>query len=293
MLNGYSAERGFPVASCFNDALDKWGHGSQEPNETAFNVFHKTALPMFDYYEQNPAYGAPFHKVMQYFTKTPALSHEHIKTAFDWTSLSHATVVDVGGSLGHASVAILEANPTLYCVVQDLARPVAQATDPATSIVPEHMAKRISFQEHSFWDTQKVSADVYFMRMIFHDWSDKYAVKILRALLPAMRPGARLFIMDYVTRPYGVLKLGDERRMRMRDMQMMIMHNALERDEDEWRALFAQTDQRLRLAGICTPPGSALSLIELVLDGGVSNGDSGPVVTVSAPVESESVGAAA
>ncbi|KIV81899.1 hypothetical protein PV11_04048 [Exophiala sideris] len=287
VLNSYSSERGFPVASCFNEALDKWGHGSQEPNETAFNVFHETELPMFDYYEENPASGAPFHQVMQHFTKTPALSHEHIKTAFDWKSLSHTTVIDIGGSLGHASVAILESNPTLSCIVQDLPKPVAQATNPSTSIVPEHMAKRISFQEHSFWDTQKVSADVYFMRMIFHDWSDKYAVKILQALLPAMRPGAKLLIMDYVTRPYGTLKSGDERRMRMRDMQMMIMHNALERDEEEWKNLFAQTDRRLRLVDIHTPPGSALSLIELVLDGEVDVKTE--AVVVESPVESEKV----
>src|ERR1700753_1831703 len=31
-LSSYSSDRGWPIASRFNDALDKWGHGSQEPN---------------------------------------------------------------------------------------------------------------------------------------------------------------------------------------------------------------------------------------------------------------------
>ncbi len=75
-----------------------------------------------------------------------------------------------------------------------------------------------------------------------------------------------MLIMDYVTLPYGTLRIGEERRMRIRDMQMMVMHNALERDEDEWRRLLAETDSRLRLVKIRKPAGSALSLLEVVLD---------------------------
>lgn len=266
-MNRYSTNRGFPIAASFNEALEKWGHGSQESNETGFNIFKQTDLAMFDYYEQHPWYAADFHKVMKFFTKTPPLSHDHIKRAFDWSSLSFTTVVDVGGSLGHCSLAILEANPTISCVVQDLPQIVSQATDPARSIVPAHLASRISFQPHSFWDPQPIQADVYFMRMIFHDWPDKYSIKILRALLKGMRPGARLLIMDYVTLPSGSLSPADERRMRIRDMQMMVMHNALERDHAEWSRLLAQTDSHLRLVAIRTPPGSALSIIEVVLDG--------------------------
>ncbi|KIW86621.1 uncharacterized protein Z519_12746 [Cladophialophora bantiana CBS 173.52] len=40
---------------------------------------------------------------------------------------------------------------------------------------------------------------------------------------------------DYVTLPYGTLKIGDERQMQIRGMQMMVMRNAPERDEGEWR----------------------------------------------------------
>ena len=263
-LSRYSSDRGWPIASRFNDALDKWGHGSQEPNETAFNIFKDTELPMFDYHEAHPDFSTDFHAVMKQFTKTPPLSHEHIKSAFDWNSLSHAKVVDVGGSLGHCSIAIVEANPTLTCIIQDLPKTVAQAI--ANSIIPAHMADQITFQEHSFFDPQPETADVYFLRMIFHDWADKYAKKILQSLLVAMKPGARILIMDYVTLPYGTLRIGEERRMRMRDIQMMVMHNALERDEDEWRRLLAETDLRLKLVKILKPAGSALSLLEVVLE---------------------------
>ncbi|EXJ74635.1 uncharacterized protein A1O5_02932 [Cladophialophora psammophila CBS 110553] len=220
ILSKHSSDRGWPFASRFNDAIEKWGHDSPEPNETAFNIFKNTDLSMFEYHEQHPESSADSHAVKNQFTKSPPLSHEHVKSAFEWSGLSHARVFDVGGSPKND-------------------RPAAA---PSTSIVPAHMKSRINFHEDRFWDPQRVAADSYFLRTIFHDWADKYTKKILQALLVAMKPGSRILIMDYVTLPYGTLKIGNERRMRIRDMQMMVMHNALERDEGEWRRLFAETD---------------------------------------------------
>ncbi|KPI35989.1 6-hydroxytryprostatin B O-methyltransferase [Cyphellophora attinorum] len=244
-MNRYSTNRGFPIAASFNDAIEKWGHGAQEANQTAFNIAFNTKLPLFDHLATDPAYARDFHHVMKFFSKTPPMSIDHIRSAFDWKSLpANATVVDI-----------------------DLPEVVAQGTDPITSTVPRHLASRISFQPHSLWDVQpQRSADAYFMRMIFHDWPQKYAVKILRQLVAGMRAGARLLIMDYVTLEPGKLEPVDEKRVRMRDLQMMIMHNALERDVEEWTTLLVEADERLRLVGITTPAGSALSILEIVLD---------------------------
>jgi len=49
-------------------------------------------------------------------------------------------------------------------------------------------------------------------------------------------------------------------------MEMMITYNAVERDLEGWKALFAKADKRLKLQRITTPRGSAHSLMELVLD---------------------------
>ena len=265
-INRYSSTSGFPVGASFSDAVRKWGHGSQETTETAFNISKGTKLPAFEYHEENPAFARDFHHVMKLFSKTPPMSVHHIQRGFDWSSLpADATVVDLGGSLGHCSLAILEANPTVKCIVQVLPEIVGHAHK--ASIAPHHLADRISYQPHSFWDPQPVTnADVYFMRLVFHDWSHKYALRILRALVKGMRTGSRLLIMDSVTLPPGVMPLADEKRVRMRDIQMMIMHNSLERDEGEWRRLIAEADGRLRLVGINTPEGSALSILEIVLD---------------------------
>lgn len=64
-------------------------------------------------------------------------------------------------------------------VVQDL--PEVQAAFQA--FVPHDLTTRVTFQNHNFFNPQTVAADVYFLKMILHDWPDKYAVRILRNLL--------------------------------------------------------------------------------------------------------------
>lgn len=50
---------------------------------------------------------------------------------------------------------------------------------------------------HDFLEVQPVhGADVYLLRWILHDWSDKYAIQILRNLTPALKKGARVVVND-------------------------------------------------------------------------------------------------
>ena len=51
---------------------------------------------------------------------------------------------------------------------------------------------------HDFFNDQPVIADVYLFRNIFHTWADSQVVKILKATIPALRPGARIVVNDYL-----------------------------------------------------------------------------------------------
>jgi hypothetical protein len=50
------------------------------------------------------------------------------------------------------------------------------------------------------------------------------------------------------------------------DLIMMTHFNGFEREIDDWKALFAQADQRLKIKGIAQPSGSTNSIIELVFE---------------------------
>ncbi|KAJ9497194.1 hypothetical protein LTR99_002013 [Exophiala xenobiotica] len=283
-FNNFIAEDTFPVAAKVVEALEHYGHGRQEPNRAALNFTHNTDLVQYEWYETQPALRDRFSKIMTFMSKAPVMANEHVARGFDWKSLpADSTVVDVAGNVGHCSVSIAEANSSLKIIVQDLPKIIAHASNPETSVIPEPLRSRFTFMEHSFFNAQPVrGAAVYFLRMIMHDYSDEYALKILRPIVQSMSPHSKIVIMDQLMPPtVGVLPYDVERMMRTTDLQMMMLTNAKERDEEEWKDLVARAGEglvqdvftgadadmgkgkKLGIKNIQTPPGSTLSVIEV------------------------------
>jgi len=62
--------------------------------------------------------------------------------------------------------------------------------------------------EHDMFQEQPVkNADIYFWRCVMHNWPDDSVVKTLKAVVPAMRTGARILVHDH-----GLSELGTGRR---------------------------------------------------------------------------------
>jgi hypothetical protein len=262
---GFITEDAFPCANAQIAALEKWGHGSPEANESGFSNAFDTKLSVFEFYKQDPVRGARFAKCMHYQTKGDSLSIKNVVRGFDWAALGPVTVVDIAGSLGHCSVAIVEAAPQIKCIVQDLPNVVAVAQDPKTCIVSPQLRDRVSFMAHDFFKPQPIKAECYFLRNTLHIYSDKYVIKILQALAPALQPGTRVLIMDQVMPPMGTVPSPGERKMRVMDLTMMLTNNSKERTLEEWEAIFKTGDARLKTKNVTTPPGSVLSIIELIV----------------------------
>ena len=136
-----------------------------------------------------------FAGAMTWHAMLPGFSAQYLASAFPWGSGGELTVVDVGGGLGHVSRALVEHSPTVKCIVEDSPDVVAQGQES----LPAHLRGRISFQAHDFFQEQPVSgADVYLLRLVLHDWSDKYAIMIIRALIPTLKLGAKVVVNDRV-----------------------------------------------------------------------------------------------
>lgn len=81
--------------------------------------------------------------------------------------------------------------------------------------MPSDLDGRVSFMAHNFLTEQPThGADVYFFRWIFHNWSDKYCIQILKNLIPALKPGAKIVINDNVLPQPGVLSQWQDSRLR-------------------------------------------------------------------------------
>lgn len=117
----------------------------------------------------------------------------------------------IGGSRGTVVTAIARKYPSLSFVVQDL-EPVVES---GRKNIPPDVAERVQFMAHDFLTPQPVkNADVYYLRWILHNWPDKYCIIILRNLIPALKPGARIVVNDNVLPTPGGMSNWKETRLR-------------------------------------------------------------------------------
>ena len=198
--------------------------------------------------------------------------------AIDWKAAGEATVVDVsttnptykecsdvlqlGGSAGYDDISLAKAYPNLKIVVQDLPQvaPVFEKEFPAD------LKHRVSFLTHNLFDPQPVSADIYILKWILHDWPDVESVAILKALVPALKPGARVVFVDYVGKndpnEDAALPLSMRAFGTATDMRMMALFNAKERPVSAWKELFKQADERYEVSSVKADPLTFMCVLE-------------------------------
>ena len=200
----------WPATSKFVDAMVKWP-ASQEPSHTAFNVASGARSSFFDEIAKSPSRTQKFADAMSFFHKMPGFEPRHVINAYDWASLGSPLVVDIGGSSGAVALELVQAFPSIRAVVQDLPEVISRAVATSTNLTPD----RLTFEPHDFFVEQTLKgADVYFFRMVLHDWSDKYCVRILRNLIPALKQGAKILINDFCLPDPGTILTYQERNAR-------------------------------------------------------------------------------
>lgn len=245
-------------------------------------MHNATDLPIFRALANMPDRAIVFAGAMKWHAMLPGYSAEYLVAGFPWKSGGQLTVVDVGGGLGHVSRALVDHNPTVKCVVEDSPDVIVQGQEG----FPADLEGRVSFQAHDFFQEQPVKgADVYLLRLVLHDWSDKYSKMIIRALIPALKPGAKVVINDRVIPGRGEAPYLAEREARSvllytrtasktdegfysdYDMYMLAFQNAKERTADDWTTLLKEADPRFKLTRLYQPRKSSLAIVEVTWEG--------------------------
>ena len=195
----FMAGFGGSAVLCITDALYAQVHAKNEetPPESGFNVRYPGYLNLFDYMGKHPADAQAYFGFLNGRSQIPRYAIENVCTAWDWASLGKATVVDIGGSSGHTSIALARAFPNLHCVVEDVNTDVLEMGR-AEVEKEEGLTAKVEFKQYDFFTPQPLQAEVYFLRQILHDWDDTNCEKIIGALEPALKDGARVILSEAV-----------------------------------------------------------------------------------------------
>ena len=172
-----------------------------------FALANNTKGSIFDVISENPERAVRFATAMKVMTSKPEFDLSYATDYYDWASLGEAQVVDVGGAKGHFALALAKRYSNLRIIVQDMTNVVENAD-------AGNLEGRVRFMAHDLFDPQTVFADVFFFRWIFHNWSDQYCIRILKAQVPALKFGARLIVQEAFMPHTGTVAKWKERDFR-------------------------------------------------------------------------------
>lgn len=203
-----------------------------------FALFH--GLEMYAYMDAHPEFDALFSRAMD---EVEFLGGDGFAVAFDWAAFDR--VIDIGGSKGAKSAAILRRHPRLRALVVDRGQVVVQARA-WWSLHGDHKCRdRIEFIEGDAVNgplpAAKDARDAYLLSAVLHSFDDATCVQTLRHVARAAgTSGATIVLLEMVMPEHEA-----DLTLSSFDMQMFMGTRGRERTLPEWEAIFSQSGLRL------------------------------------------------
>lgn len=192
---------------------------------TDHNAFEKVhGLGLFDYLAQHPAAGRTFAGAMKGFSSK---LHGPIVEAYDFAG----SVADIGGNDGGLLSAMMARYPDTTGILFDLPLVISQAR----AVMAPEFQQRCRFVSGNFFETAPAGADLYLLKLVIHDWTDRECIRILQNLRQVMKPEARLLVIEQIV-PEGNVPAFSK----LLDVALMVVCPGRERTEQEFKTLFNQ-----------------------------------------------------
>lgn len=210
---------------------------------------HVHGVPVFEYfYEVNKPAGDVFNQAMTSFSRQTIPA---ILSAYDFSGA--ATIADIAGGVGHLLGAVLQKYPDAKGVLFE----IPQVLENAPAMLDSYrVADRVETVAGSFTEAIPVTADIYMLKHIIHDWYDDKNEKILRNIRDVMPDDARVLIIDAVIPPGN-----DPHPGKILDLEMLISPGGMERTAEEFESLLTKSGFKMTRI---IPTQSPVSIVEAV-----------------------------
>ncbi|MDD5462751.1 MAG: methyltransferase [Methylococcales bacterium] len=205
--------------------------------EVPFQLSHGREL--YAYMDDHAEFDALFARAMD---SVEALTGDSFASDFDWGRFDR--VIDIGGSKGNKSLAILKRYSHLTAIIFDRHKVIQTAATYWTGKESPSLLSRLTYQAGDLLESvpaAKDDKDIYLLSAVLHGMDDENCVKVLRNLVAAGEDtGARIALMELV-----VPELKADFSSAAFDMQMFMATRGRERTLPEWQNIFGQSGLRL------------------------------------------------
>ncbi len=228
-----------------------WTHLTELVRDGQQNAFvREYGHAAFDHAAADAGYGARFNDAMS--------SYSNVQTALVLDALgtrgrpNNAHLCDIGGGHGHLLCHILAENQGLTGTVFDL--PSVIIDEERLWAAKLGVAERCAFVGGDMFESIP-PADIYFMKLILHDWNDDECVRILENIHRASGENASVIIVEHlITDPHT------PHFSKLFDIHMMCWGTGRERSADEYAKLLARAGWRH--IGTWYPESRLMGLVE-------------------------------
>lgn len=205
-------------------------------------------MSFYEYWSQEniPKSESDFHTGM---SSMSSVENDFLVRSYDFPE--HATVVDIAGGFGGLLLKVLQQNPTLHGILFD--RPAVLANNRLGELGDD---SRWETQTGNFFESCP-AADFYLLKYITMDWPEEQASQILRSCRNAMRPNAKILILEPVISREDTWQGGKELDL----LLLGSFDGGQARTKDELKTLLASADLKLNRI---IDTGSYVSIIEAI-----------------------------
>jgi hypothetical protein len=195
--------------------------------ENAFqNIYGE---PIYQFLEHNRETSALFDKSMSDLSELSLLP---VIRGYDFSR--HNTIADIGGGEGQFLASLLEMYPASRGILFDLAVATLNADKTFNAY---GVSERVTVITGNFLDSVPVTASLYILKNVIHNWDDKTCVQLLRKIRESMPDSARLLVIEMVILPCNRTPLP-----KLLDIQMLASFaGGKERTREEFTSIIGES----------------------------------------------------
>ncbi|MEI6456878.1 MAG: methyltransferase, partial [bacterium] len=194
--------------------------------ENAFqNLYGKS---IYNHLENNREASVLFDKSMSDLSE---LSLMPLIRRYDFSRFS--TIADIGGGEGQFLASLLEKYPACRGILFALTEATLHA---ANTFTASGVSERVTIISGNFLESIPVSASLYILKNIIHNWNDKTCVELMRKISDSMPYSSRLLIIEMVILPCNRNPLP-----KLLDLQMLAsFEGGKERTKEEFTRIISE-----------------------------------------------------